>query len=166
MHTIQISMHWVGFEPMISAFERVKTFHALDRAATVIGGSGYVIQIYLTSALVRGEWSASRSCRFTPGVTTHWIGSWVDLSAGLDDVEKRKFLILPGLELFLDDEIRLHGHTQMFLSVLCLASSQVLNCPVCWLEYSREQPSRIISSYLHYKFETMIDLPLLSRPIY
>jgi hypothetical protein len=30
---------------------------------------------------------------------THWIGGWVDLRAGLDDVEKRKFLTLPGLEL-------------------------------------------------------------------
>jgi hypothetical protein len=27
----------VGFEPMIPAFEREKTFHASDRAATVIG---------------------------------------------------------------------------------------------------------------------------------
>jgi hypothetical protein len=27
----------VGFEPTISVFERVKKFHALDRAATVIG---------------------------------------------------------------------------------------------------------------------------------
>jgi hypothetical protein len=30
---------------------------------------------------------------------THWIGGSVDPRAGLDDVEKRKFLILPGLEL-------------------------------------------------------------------
>jgi hypothetical protein len=29
---------------------------------------------------------------------THWIGGWVDPRAGLDDVEKRKFLSLPGLE--------------------------------------------------------------------
>jgi hypothetical protein len=36
-HTIQTSMPWVGFEPMIPAFERAKTVHALDRAATVIG---------------------------------------------------------------------------------------------------------------------------------
>jgi hypothetical protein len=39
---------------------------------------------------------------FTPGERapgTHWIGDWVDPRAGLDDVEKRKFLILPGLEL-------------------------------------------------------------------
>jgi hypothetical protein len=30
---------------------------------------------------------------------THWIGGWVDPNAGLDDLEKRKFLTLPGLEL-------------------------------------------------------------------
>jgi hypothetical protein len=30
---------------------------------------------------------------------THCIGGWVDPRAGLDDVEKRKFLTLPGLEL-------------------------------------------------------------------
>jgi hypothetical protein len=30
-------MPLVGFEPMIPVFERAKTFHALDRAATVIG---------------------------------------------------------------------------------------------------------------------------------
>jgi hypothetical protein len=30
---------------------------------------------------------------------THWIGDWVDPRAGLDDVEKGKFLTLPGLEL-------------------------------------------------------------------
>jgi hypothetical protein len=34
-------MSWVGFEPTIPAFERAKTFHALDRAATVIGYSYY-----------------------------------------------------------------------------------------------------------------------------
>jgi hypothetical protein len=30
---------------------------------------------------------------------THWIGGWVDLRAGLNEMEKRKFLTLPGLEL-------------------------------------------------------------------
>jgi hypothetical protein len=28
---------------------------------------------------------------------THWIGGWVDLRAGLDNVEEKKFLTLPGL---------------------------------------------------------------------
>jgi hypothetical protein len=53
-------------------------------------------------ALAGGEWSVSRPSRFTPGERapcTHWIGGWVDPRAGLDDVEKRKFLTLRGLEL-------------------------------------------------------------------
>jgi hypothetical protein len=33
----QTFMPQVGFEPMIPVFERAKTVHALDRAATVIG---------------------------------------------------------------------------------------------------------------------------------
>jgi hypothetical protein len=44
----------------------------------------------------------SRPCRFTPGRSapgTHWIGGWVDHRVGLDYVEKRRFLTLPGLEL-------------------------------------------------------------------
>jgi hypothetical protein len=55
----------------------------------------------LTSALVGGEWSASRPGRFNPGDKapgTHWIGGWVDPRAGLDEVKKRKFMTLPGLE--------------------------------------------------------------------
>jgi hypothetical protein len=34
---------------------------------------------------------------FTPGI--YWIGGWVGPRAGLDDEEKRKFLILLELEL-------------------------------------------------------------------
>jgi hypothetical protein len=30
---------------------------------------------------------------------SNWMGGWVDSRACLDDVEKKKFLILPGLEL-------------------------------------------------------------------
>jgi hypothetical protein len=30
---------------------------------------------------------------------THWIGGWVDLRVGQDDLEKLKFLTPPGLEL-------------------------------------------------------------------
>jgi hypothetical protein len=64
------------------------------------GGVDVYIHVFLTSALV-GEWSASRADRFTPGERgpgTHWIG-WVGPRTGLDDVEKRKILTLPGLEL-------------------------------------------------------------------
>jgi hypothetical protein len=61
------------------------------------GGVDVYIHIFLTSALVGGEWSASRLGRFTPGERapgTHWVG----LREGLDDVEKRKFLTLLRLE--------------------------------------------------------------------
>jgi hypothetical protein len=60
------------------------------------------IHIFLTSALVGGEWSASRSSRFTPrerAPCAHWIGGWEDPITGLDDMEKRKFFTLSGLEL-------------------------------------------------------------------
>jgi hypothetical protein len=30
---------------------------------------------------------------------SHWLGGWVDPRAGLDNFEKKKILILPGLEL-------------------------------------------------------------------
>jgi hypothetical protein len=62
------------------------------------GGVDVQINIFMTLALAGGEWSASRPGRFTPA--SHWIGGWVDPRAGLEDVEKRKFLTLPGLELW------------------------------------------------------------------
>jgi hypothetical protein len=45
------------------------------------------IHVFLTSALVGGEWSASLPARFTPGEkpsSIHWIGGWVDPRAPLD----------------------------------------------------------------------------------
>jgi hypothetical protein len=56
----------------------------------------------LTPAPAGGEWSASRPGLFTPksrASGTHWIGGWVDPRAGVDDLEKRKFWTLQGLEL-------------------------------------------------------------------
>jgi hypothetical protein len=66
------------------------------------GGVDVYIHIFLTSALVGGEWSASRPDRFIPGERapdTHWIGGWMGPRAGLDAVVERKFLTLPGLQL-------------------------------------------------------------------
>jgi hypothetical protein len=55
------------------------------------GGVDVYIHIFLTTALVGGEWSASRLIRFTPTTERapgiHWI-VWVDPRAGLDDIEK------------------------------------------------------------------------------
>jgi hypothetical protein len=80
--------------------KKVKLFLCLlmkHYAMKAYGGVNVKIHIFLTSALVGCEWSASRPSRFTPD--THWIGGWVNPRAGLNDVEKRKFLTLPGLEL-------------------------------------------------------------------
>jgi hypothetical protein len=66
------------------------------------GGVDVWSRIFLTSALVGGEWSASRPGCFIPGERapgTHWIGGWGGPRVSLDDLEKRKFLTLPGLEL-------------------------------------------------------------------
>jgi hypothetical protein len=52
---------------------------------------------FLASALVTGEWSASSPGRYSPGI--HWIGGCMGPIAGLDNVGKRKFLTLQGLEL-------------------------------------------------------------------
>jgi hypothetical protein len=68
-----------------------------------IGEWMYRPNIFLTSALVGVEWSASRTGHFTPGERdpgAHWIGGWVDPRASVDDMEERKFLILLGLELW------------------------------------------------------------------
>jgi hypothetical protein len=68
----------------------------------VYGGVNVQIHIFLTSALIRGEWSASLPDCFTTGERapgTHLIPGWMDPKAGLDYVDKRKFFILPGLEL-------------------------------------------------------------------
>jgi hypothetical protein len=65
------------------------------------GGVDVYTHVFLISALVGGERSASRPCRFTPGERapiTHWIRDWVGLRA---DMEKRKLFPPPELELLL-----------------------------------------------------------------
>jgi hypothetical protein len=63
-------------------------------------GSGCIDPHFLVLGII--WWSTSRPGRFTPrerAPATHWIGGWVDLRAGLDDLEKIKLLTPPGLEL-------------------------------------------------------------------
>jgi hypothetical protein len=64
-------------------------------------GNGGIAQPFFTSALDRGEWLTTRPGRFTfleRAHCTHWIGGWVGPRAGLDVVEKRKIMPLPGIE--------------------------------------------------------------------
>jgi hypothetical protein len=68
---------------------------------TAYGRVDVQIHVFLTSALLGGECSASCFGRITPGERapgTHWKGGWMGPRTGLDDM-KRKFLTLTGLEL-------------------------------------------------------------------
>jgi hypothetical protein len=67
-----------------------------------VWGSACTDLLFYTSALARGEWSASRPDRLTPGGRapgTHWIGDWADTIDDLDNAEKRQFLTVPEHEL-------------------------------------------------------------------
>jgi hypothetical protein len=48
---------------------------------------------------VSGQFHAPATTRREGAPGAHWIEGWVDPRAGLDDVEKKKFLPLPGLEI-------------------------------------------------------------------
>jgi hypothetical protein len=64
-------------------------FNWAQRHEDVLGEWRYSSTHFLTSALDRGEWSASRHGRFTPrkgAPGTHWIGGWVGPRAVLDSV--------------------------------------------------------------------------------
>jgi hypothetical protein len=55
------------------------------------GGVDVQIRISLTSVLVGGEWSSSRSGRFNPweiASDIHWIRDLVGPTTGLDDMKK------------------------------------------------------------------------------
>jgi hypothetical protein len=56
--------------------------------------SGGIAPLILKSALDGGERSVSHPGRFTPkerAPSSHWLGGWVGLRAGLDAVVKRNF---------------------------------------------------------------------------
>jgi hypothetical protein len=80
------------------------------------------IHVFLTLGLAGGEWSASYLGHFTPGErasNTQWIGSWMGPRADPDNVEKRKYLTLSGIEL---QPLGRPAHSQS-LYQLCYPSS-------------------------------------------
>jgi hypothetical protein len=75
---------------------KLKLFLCFNRAPRHEGvwGSGDKPQRILDLDTDGGEWSVSRTGRFTPrekARRTHWIGGWVSPRAGLDAVVERKF---------------------------------------------------------------------------
>jgi hypothetical protein len=90
-------------------------FHE-NHAMKAYGGSGGTVPLTLTSALDGGEWSASRSGRFTArerAPRTHWIGGWVGPRAMLDAVVKsprlesnpRTLIVQPVAQRYTDEAI-------------------------------------------------------------
>jgi hypothetical protein len=73
----QTTTRWVGFEPTIAAFERAKTVHALDRAATVIGAC-YQIRDYIKRYLPIRNDDRCRHCS-----STAWYASTRQISPSL-----------------------------------------------------------------------------------
>jgi hypothetical protein len=96
------------------------------------------IHVFFISILVGVEWLVSWPGRLTPAeraAGTHWIGGWVGPRTGIEGMEKRKFLLLPGLEF------RLLG---------CPTRSQSLyrlRYPGCSIRYSTSSACPLLHSY-------------------
>jgi hypothetical protein len=56
---------------------------------------------------------------------THWIGGYVDPRTGLGNMEKRKFLPLPGLKLW---PLGHPAHSQLLYQLCCPGSHKCSNC--------------------------------------
>jgi hypothetical protein len=81
------------------------------------------IHIFLTAALVGGEWSASRPDRFT--LCTHCIGGWVDPRASLDNMEKFRSLVYIHNEFLWNFTLRWISHISHYRAADVLQSAVV-----------------------------------------
>jgi hypothetical protein len=66
------------------------------------GGVDVQIYLFLTPTLVGVNGQLHALAALPPGEGapgTQWIGGWMDLTVGLNFMEKRKLLTLPGLEI-------------------------------------------------------------------
>jgi hypothetical protein len=112
----------------------------------------------VTSALDGGEWSASRTGRFTPrerSTGTHWIGGWMGPRAVLDAVVKDHDVIWMNIHHhcpFLKELNKDHANTPNFSDIYF--NSTVLSTPTSFF------PSKILYEIL------MSPFMLLSPPIY
>jgi hypothetical protein len=91
--------------------------------------------------------SASRPCRFVQRIKasdTHWRGGWVDPRAGLDHIEERKLLTLPGFEL------------RLLSRPACRQSLYRLRyCGYAWFSLSKRQPSQLSLLFIAYNHSSL-----------
>jgi hypothetical protein len=81
INTYQTSMHCVGFEPTIQAYELAKTVHVLDRSATVTGQGRYMpalnhrhFESLLGPLITRSEPQCART--LNPKFSSSVVGPW------------------------------------------------------------------------------------------
>jgi hypothetical protein len=121
-----------------------------------IGEWRYSSTLSLTSALVGGEWSASRpghfSCR-ERGSVTHWIGGWVGPRTVLDAVVKRKIpsprresnprtpIVQPVAQRYTDWAITAHNNNNkcaklLFCNIQHLSKWIKVNLSLCLIKHN------------------------------
>jgi hypothetical protein len=101
--------NWICFRPqvrekpiLLGPLERASPNHWTSENSIFLKVIHHRQNPIVTTWLYLGESLALRPGRSTPGDVapgTHWVRGWVDPSAGLGDVDKRKYLTTPGLEL-------------------------------------------------------------------
>jgi hypothetical protein len=109
------------------------------------GGSGCIDPRFLDLST---SWRRVVSFTFRPlypqerAPSTHWIGGWVGPRAGLDDMEKGKFLTLPGVEL---KSLGGSARSQSLYRLRCRGSYEIKFClkiAVFWAVMPRGLPVR------------------------
>jgi hypothetical protein len=130
------------------------------------GGVNVQTHVFLTSALVGDEWSASRTCRFNPQGKSpryHWIGGWVEPTISLVDMEKLKFLTLPGLELracvFLWLPWELHGLAARW----CTSGCTSYCCSCYYYYYYYYYSAELPTAKMHIYYESSVSNVLYAQ---
>jgi hypothetical protein len=121
------------------------------------------IHIYLTSAVVGGEWSAPATLlpgERDPGIS--WIGTWVDPRTSVENLEKRIFLDLLGLKL----QCRSHSACNKLLYQLHNPGTILQRISNCTIQapFYKEYLTKSLSIYLEYLTVLMTEFAIEPNP--
>jgi hypothetical protein len=103
---------------------------------------------------------ASRPGNFIPGERasgTHWIRGWVDPRAALNDVEKRRFMTLPGLEV---RSLGRPARSQSLYRLRYAGSSEWFGVGIKYQTHFREIPSLNLGRNTCYFEKDYLGFPL------